>query len=50
MYSSTWNIYEQMTNVIDGKQFFNIYFLFPVLIPMKELKFLSLDTYDRVWK
>lgn len=50
MHSSTWNIYEQMTNVIYGKQLFSIYFLLPVLIPMKELKFLSLDTYDRVWK
>ena len=39
-----------MTNIIDGKQLFNIHFLFPVLIPMNELKSLSLDTYDKVWK
>ena len=48
--SSTWDIYEQMTNVTDGEQIFNIYFLFPVLILMKELKSLSLDTYERLWK
>ena len=39
-----------MTNVTDGKQLFDIYFIFPALIPMKDLKFLSLDTYERVWK
>lgn len=49
MQSSTGNIYEQMTNLIDGKQLLFIFF-FPVLISMKELKSLSLDTYDRVWK
>ena len=50
MHSSRWNIYEHMTNVTDGKQLFNILFLFPALIPMKELKLLSFDTYERVWK
>ena len=50
MHNSTWNIYEHMTNVTDGKQLFDIYFIFPALIPMKDLKFLSLDTYERVWK
>ena len=37
------------TNVTDGKQLL-FFFFFPALIPMKELKVLSLDTYEKVWK
>ena len=51
MQSSTWDIKKtQIINSIDWKQLLDIYFLFPVLITMKELKSLSLDTYDRLWK